>query len=80
MTLESKHTFLTLFSETEFLTLEATDKTEVKIYEDSLLKFSYGANIYWTVPIKVSFTSCTLTDLKFAQSSIKLQYKIGVGE
>ena len=65
MTLDSSHDFLHLYNETDAQTLflDADKSTEVQTYEDSSLKFSLGNDIEWSVPIKVSFTSCTLAQL-----------------
>ena len=80
--MDSKHTFLHLYNatETQTLFLEANEDTEAQKYEDSTLKFSFSSSITWEIPIKVTFFECTLSELRFAQSSLRVAYKIGSGD
>ena len=70
--------FITHDESTSTITVHADEKTEAAVYEDFELKLILGQNSY-TLPVKVSFTECTVNRLTFRPNKLAISYKIGSG-
>lgn len=78
--LVSKYSFLSLVTSTQAVFLNGDDKTTAGEYDDAYIELKLATAATWRLPIKVTFTTCTITSLSFSKKRLSFTYDIGSGE
>ena len=78
--LVSKYSFLSLVTSTQAVFLNGDAKTAAGDYEDAYIELKLATAATWKLPIKVTFTACTITSLSFSKKRLSFTYDIGSGE